>query len=584
MNIAELLQLEWREPTWALLALTPILFNVLAGWREQQWNRYAEPHLQAWALRQGSVSQQSLWRAASGWGFWLLLACALAGPRLPLETLDNTQQTHHDMDLMVVLDVSPSMAAVDIAPNRLARAKLKLQDLLPRLHGERIGLIVYTGEAGLLLPLTRDIQAFDASLALANETLFEERGSHLAAALDLARKNLPPENALGVKRSRAVLLITDAEAISLSGAAGNGVIAATRALKAADIPMYVLVVASDAGSTVPLAEGGTLQQDGVPVISRPDLASFQALVGISGGSVTQVSDGEGDLSAVYERGILALPASKGRLDKTRTWRELYRYPLALALLLLLVNNLRWSRRGVVAAATLAASSAAQADNPTWREAHRAYVQKQYLVAQQLYRKLDGFNARMGEGAAAYRRKDYAYANRQFTQALLQAEQTPQRADALFNLGNSFYYAGNSVAAADAFEGVLRYRPNDQRAKENLGRARGKLVLRNTMTPQQDGIPGRKGRGLGDGDANVDSPLGMAPEKDEERPMVSLNAANAEDARRLGASAQETERALNADRRAALKKLDLLSDKRALTFKQVLKQDATRNPPPEMQPW
>ena len=123
MSLAELLRVEWRAPTWALLALAPILFNVLAGWREQQWNRYAEPHLQPWALRQGSVSQQSIWRAASGWGFWLLLACALAGPRLPLETLGNTQQTHHDMDLMIVLDVSPSMAAEDIAPNRLARAK-----------------------------------------------------------------------------------------------------------------------------------------------------------------------------------------------------------------------------------------------------------------------------------------------------------------------------------------------------------------------------------------------------------------------------------------------------------------------------
>ena len=346
----------------------------------------------------------------------------------------------------------------------------------------------------------------------------------------------------------------------------------------------MLALASDAGAAIPLADGGMLQQDGAQILSRADLAGYQALVNFSGGSVLQVSDADADLGALYDRGILTLPASKGGLDKTRTWRELFAYPLALALLLLLLNHLRWSRRGILVAATIAASGAAQADDSAWREAHQAYTQKQYLVAQQLYRKLDGFDARMGEGAAAYRRKDFAHANRQFTQALMQASQSKQRADALFNLGNSYYYAGNPIAAADAFQGVLNYRPDDRSAKENLGRARGKLVLRNQMTPQQDGIPGRKGRGLGDGEANADSPLGMEPDKDEQRPLVNLNETDAERAKRLGASANAGLSALEADRRAALKKLDLLSDKRAETFKLMLKQDAKREPPAGMPPW
>ena len=579
MSLAELLQLEWRAPAWGLIALMPWLFTLLSRWRKQQWSRYAEPQLQPWALRQAATLQHSAWRMAGQWGFWLLLACALAGPRLPLETLDGAQQTRHDMDLMVVLDVSPSMAALDVSPSRLARAKLKLQDLAARLHGERIGLIVYSGEAGLLLPLTRDTQVFDASLALANEKLFDERGSHLAAALALAQRHLSER-----KRARAVLLLSDIDAGSLSGAAGNAAINAARDLKTAGIPLYVLAIATDAGASIPLVEGGTLQQDGAVVVSRPDLAGYQALVSISGGSVAQVSDGESDLNALYQRGILTLPASKGSLDKTRTWRELFSYPLALALLLLLLNNLRWSRRSALAIAALAASSGAQADDATWREAHQAYAQQQYLVSQQLYRKLDGFDARMGEGAAAYRRKDYAYANRQFTQALLQASQSAQRADALFNLGASYFYAGNASAAADAFEGVLHYRPNDQRAKENLGRARGKLVLRNNLTPQRDGILGRKGRGLGDGEANEDSPLGMKPEKDETRPMVSPDTVDAEQAKRLGISARTSISELEANRRAALKKLDLLNDKRAQMFKEILKQDATREPPAGMPPW
>lgn len=577
MNWGAWQQLEWRAPAGMLIALMPVLFNALAGWRSQRWQRYAEPHLQAWALRQGAAPQHSVVRVAAMWTFWVLLACALAGPRLPLDALENKRQTRHDMDIMIVLDVSVSMAVTDIAPTRLARAKLKLQDLLARLHGERVGLIAYAGEAGLLLPLTRDIPAFEQSLALAEDSLFEARGSHLAAALDLARSHLHG------KASRAILLVSDAETSSLSDAAGNAVIQSLRALNTAGIPLYVLVVASDAGAVIPFSSDSPLQQ-AVPVISRPDLASYRALVAPGGGRVAQISDDDGDLNALYTRGILNMPSTKGQGDKTRSWRELFTYPLALALLLLLLNHLRWSRRGVIAAAALAVSAGVQADDTLWREAYAAYGQKQYLLAQQGYRSLKGYQARMGEGAAAYRRKDFVYAQRQFTEALLQAPHIPQRADALFNLGNSFFYAGNLRAATDAFEGVLRYRPGDTHARANLARVRAKWAVRRAMTPQQAGIPGRKGGGLGQNANNADSARSMVAEKDELRPMGSLNIPHAADAQGLHAVAQKTSSEVNADRRAALKKLDLLSDKRAQTFKQMLKQDARNEPPSEMPPW
>jgi Ca-activated chloride channel family protein len=578
MNIAELLHVEWRAPVWWLIALTPLVFALLAAWRKPAWNRYAERHLQPWAVRQGTPMQHGKLRWIAAWLFWLLLACALAGPRLPLETPD-ARQTQHDMDVLIVLDVSPSMAAVDVAPNRLLRAKLKLQDLIAGLHGERIGLIVYSGEAGLLLPLTRDTQAFTGILALATETLFEDKGSHLAAALDLARRTLADTG-----RSRAVLLLTDAEASSLSGDAGIAAVNAARALKTAGIPLSVLMLASDAGAAIPLADGGTLTQDGAPVISRPDFTGYQALAEIMGGNSARISDDKHDLTALYDHGILTLPASKNVRDKTRAWREFFPYPLTLALMLLLASQLRFTRRGVLLAATFAASSAAQADDGGWRDAYQAYQQGQYLLAQQAYQQLQGFAARMGEGAAAYRRKDYTYANQQFTLALLQARSTTERADALFNLGDSYFYAGNLVAAASAFDGVLRYRPSDPRAKENLARAHSKLALRNNQLVQKNGIPGRRGRGLGNAEADAESPLGMAPEKDETRPMVDPNGFDVADARRLGLSARSAHSNLDATRRAALKKLDLLKDQRAETLKQVLKQDATRNPPPGMPPW
>lgn len=578
MNWYALQQVEWRAPAWMLLALMPLLFDVLVRWRKQQWTRYAEPHLQAWALRQGAARQHRPLRVVSMWAFWLLLAVALAGPRLPMDTLDNQRQTRHDMDVMIVLDVSASMAATDVAPTRLARAKLKLHDLLTQLHGERVGLIVYAGEAGMLLPLTHDMTALAQSLELADASLFTARGSNLGAALDLARRHLNHP-----QRARAILLISDSETSGLSGAAGEAAVQAARALNTARIPVYVLTIASNDGGVVPEASDNPWQQQ-VQTISRPDFASYRDLFTPGGGRVEQVSDDGGDLNALYTQGILNLPASRQQADSTRTWRELFAYPLALAILLLLLNHLRWPTRRTMLLAALAGSAPVQADDAQWREAYAAYSQQQYLLAQQNYRGLSGYQARMGEGAAAYRRKDFLYANRQFTQALLQAKKNTERADALLNLGNSFFYAGNLRAAADAFAGVLRYRADDERALENLARVRNSLRARNAMTPQQDGIPGRKGRGLGQTVNNAESSRGMEDKQEESRLLGSLDVSNAARAQATGQTAIKTPSEIEADRRAALKKLELLSDRRAQTVKQMLKQDASNETPADLSPW
>ena len=577
MNLYAWQQIDWRAPAWMLIALMPLLLHALTRWREQQWTRYAEPHLQDWAVRQGATRQQRPLRLLSTWMFWLLLAAALAGPRLPLDMIDSKRQTRHDIDLMVVLDVSASMATADVVPGRLARAKLELQQLLTQLRGERVGLIVYAGEAGLLLPLTHDMAALQHSLALADGALFSARGSNLGAALELAWRELS-----NTQRSRAILLVSDTEASSLSGTAGETVIQATRALQKVRIPIYAFTVATQEGGVVLDDQAGPLQQF-EQAFSRPDIASYRALLAPGGGRVVEVSDDDRDLSALYAQGILQLPTSKAHTDKTRSWRELFAYPLALALLLLLLNHLRWSRRSMLAVA-LVGSTGAQADDALWRDAYAAYTQQQYLLAQQYYRNLDGYNARMGEGAAAYRRKDFAYAYRQFTQALLQANSANERADALLNLGNSFFYEGNLRAAADAFAGVLRYRANDARALENLARVRSSLRRRNAMTPQQDGIPGRKGRGLGQAVNNAESSRGIEEEKDETGLLGSLNVEDAAEAKATGQMPPKSQAEVVADRRAALKKLELLNDQRTQTMKQMLKQDASNDIPADMPPW
>lgn len=562
MTLAQLAHLDWRAPAWAWLALAPLLLWWAGRLRHAPWERYAERALQPWAIRQPPFGGSLGWRSALDALTWILLAIALAGPRLPLEGGTQARAARHDLDLVIALDVSSSMHAVDIAPSRLERARLKVQDLLPRLQGERVALIAFAGEAGLALPPTRDRQVLLQTLPLLDHKLFEEQGTHLAAALELALKTTSS------KRSRAVLLLTDAEPGALSGAAGESATRAAQALSQAGMPLYLLALASDAGS-------------GDAAIGAPDFAGYAALAALGGGRFARVSDGAGDLTALYDRGILALPGTRFGADPTQRWRELYAWPLALALLLLLLTHTHLRKHAALAAALAASSGTAQADTAGWRDAHAAYLNRQYLVAQQHYARLDGYHARMGEGAAAYRRKDFSYAAKQFTQAWLLARDTTQRADALFNLGNAHFFSGNRQAAYDAFYDVLRLRPNDSAARQNLARATVKLAAKNAA----DGtyIPGRRSRGFSEGPSENDRIQELEPDKAENQPLLGENVSDAERARARAAAAGSAT-AASADPRAALKKVDLLLDARREVLRQSLKQDAKRERPEGLPAW
>lgn len=576
--VADLLQLEWRNPWWLLVALQPLLVTALLRLRRKRLLHYADAHLLPWAIRSGATGGERPWRRVANTLVWLLMAGALAGPRLPLDSGSAVSREaavavpRHEMEVMVVLDVSPSMHAQDVAPDRLSRAKLKLLDLQRRLRGERLGLIAFSGAAGMLMPPTADTTLLGHYLDLARTDLFEDGGTQLAGALRLALAQLA-----GRDGKKAILLVTDGEASALSGEGGNAALAAARELTQAGIPVFVLAVGTPQGGTIPLPEGGVMEDKGAAVVSRLDAPGFTALAQSGGGKLAQVADDAADLNSLYERGILALPAKPARAASTRAWRELYPWLLVPALLLWgwLQYGTRRAATALAAAAAALLSTTAQAQQTTEHDAYQAYRAQDYLLAQHLYSRQPGFAARMGEGASAYRRRDYAYAVRQFTEALLLASTPRERADALFNLGNSYYLAGNKTAALDAFQGVLRYR-NDDQARTNLARVTAQLKA--VPAPAGEGVSGRRGRGLGEGEnAGGDAPMSMEQEKEKPQVLMEANETDAAAARR-GGIASATTAGTAADLRAARKKLELVRDQTLDLNKRLLTQDRAESQP------
>ena len=606
MGMGELYQLEWSRPWWGLLVLLPLVMALLLRLRRTQVLHYAEAHLLGWVMRGSFGQSQSRWLKIMHLAAWLLLACAAAGPRLPLVSEGGAQKqalSRHEMNIMVVLDVSPSMQAQDISPDRLQRAKLELQDWLPRLRGERVGLIAFSGGAGLLMPMSRDDAAFRYYLQLAEPSLFEMPGTAMAAAMELAQRKLMQDKSV----SRAVLLVTDGEASALSGSAGVAMLEAAKNLRNAGIQLYILGVGTQAGAPIPVADGGYVEQEGVQVVSRLDQTGFSDLAQLTGGKFARVEDGDGDWSKLYDNGLLTLPGSHRPAENVHAWRELYPWFLFPALVLLFAMNFPAKLKAVKPAALLLflllnapveniGLPVAYAAETGWQQAYIAFQNRNYVLAQTLYSQLYGYAARMGEGASAYRRKDYLYAVKQYSQALLESRNAKQRAAALFNLGNSLYLAGNDRAAADAYTGVLRLMPDNRGAAANLALVSAKLARQARLDKFSEGILGRRGSQTGgDLDRDItDVPVSIAPSAAEQSPQVQPDGESPDgDGAKIRRNAKQhggdaSSQTADADRfyRAALKKLELVADKPALLQKELIKVDPAHAPAAqgELQPW
>ena len=603
--IAALLNLHWRDPLWLGLAAMPLLFVWWRRRRRARLLRYADAALLPWAASlpgagpssnlRGWVSLSNLRGFAHGLA-WLLLALAAAGPRTPLELRDGRATPRHVLTVMVAVDVSASMRATDItpqgesdflraeareksyAPDRLTRARLELLDWLPRLQGERVGLIVYAGEAGVLLPPTDDPALLQRAIDQVDPRLIEAQGSNLAAALDLARAQL--EAAPG--QARAVLLVTDAE----SGSADAAAQTAVQALVKAGWPLFVLGVGSEAGAPVPLPEGGFAEKDGVQVQSRMLVAPYRQWAQTSGGRFATVSDGDADWTALHERGIAALPGDPVAQEASAAWRELYAWCLAPALALFMVVALP---RRVVAVVALAVWGGAISPPAAWADealAWQAWQQKQYSSAQTRYTQVGGYSGQMGAGASAWRLADYAAAARHFGAALLLAANDKQRIDALYNLGNAHYARGQWQAAFEAFESVLRARPGDVRARANLDYAWQRLRRQRADAPMKSDLGGRRGF-LAEGRIQLDGQAGQTPDDTESEAVgvqVDRSARATGAARQQGAAMPRPQ--VMVDPRLALsglKKLERLEDRPHAMLKNLLKQDA-RHDDAERPPW
>jgi len=280
MNISTFMHaFHFLRPLW-LIAL-PLLW-MLVFWLAQRhkgdgdWSGVIDADLLP-ELRMDAASATSMrpwpWLAL----LWSLAALALAGPSWER---NQTSVFRAPADLVFVLDLSPSMTAADVAPDRVTRARYALDDLLGAARDSRVGLVVFSEEPYTVTPLTQDVATIQTLLPPLVPGIMPSTGDHLAPALNHAEKLL---QAGGMKDQRIVLLTDgfDDPAAALSAAA---------ALKARGVTLSVVGIGTPGGAPLQNEEGHFAKDaQGRSQLARLDINQLQQLAKAGGGSYVDLA-------------------------------------------------------------------------------------------------------------------------------------------------------------------------------------------------------------------------------------------------------------------------------------------------------
>jgi Ca-activated chloride channel family protein len=274
-------------PLFLWLAPVGLLIGTLAAyraWLRQKQVAHLVPALRFGKVLQNAGTAQGIARGSTlGLGLFFLFIAA-AGPQCG-ERTELVKRT--GIDLVIALDASNSMLARDVKPSRLDRAKLEVTALLDRLKGDRVGLVVFAGDAFVQCPLTTDYAATRLFLRAVDPASMPQQGTAIANAL-LESKRVLDGGGRG-QAAKAVLLITDGE-----DQQGDALKSASE-LGDAGIRIYAVPVGSEAGEPIPIVDksgnvtGYKKDKEGRTVLSRTDVAGLRDLASRGNGLVLRGS-------------------------------------------------------------------------------------------------------------------------------------------------------------------------------------------------------------------------------------------------------------------------------------------------------
>ena len=461
----------------AVIPMLALLRFMMTRSRKKRLRKFGDPQL----VKQ-LMPDVSRWRPAVK--FWLLQAALaliivmLARPQLGTKISHEKRQ---GIETIIAMDISNSMLAQDVTPSRLDRCKMMVENLVDNFTDDKIGLIVFAGDAFIQLPITSDYVSAKMFLADIQPSLIATQGTDIALAISKAVNSFTQEEGIG----KAIIVITDGEDHE------GGAVEAAQEARKKGMRVYVLGVGSKGGAPIPDGNGGYMKdRAGNTVMTRLNQDMCRDIAKAGGGAYIHV-DNNSDAQRQLDNELAKLSKKETETTVYSDFDEQFQAVGILVLLLLiaelcllecknpLLKNVRFfkgKRRYASAILALMLVSAiptqAQRDRSNIREGNRLFRSGKHADSEVSYRKAMEKNPRNPQ--AAYNLGNALFAQKKDSAAVVayqsgvQLETSAKRkAMGYHNMGVVCQSHKMFSEAIEAYKNALRLNPKDDEARYNL---------------------------------------------------------------------------------------------------------------------
>ena len=277
------------------LLVIPVLvaiYVLIRLWNKRQFERFASVKLRSFLVPMFSSA-----RANTKFVLFNLIIALLIIGAANLQSGSKMEKVKREgIDIFLCIDISNSMLAEDIAPNRLERSKQAIYKLISKLGGDRIGVVVFAGNAYVQLPITTDYSAAKMFLSTVNPNLIPAQGTEIGRAIELAIKSFGED-----EHNKAIVIISDGE----DHENGDAVKAAQEAAKRG-IKIYTIGMGLDSGAPIPVYNkygkniGYKKDKEGNTIITKLDDNILRQIAEIGDGLYVRASNSNVGLDKIYE--------------------------------------------------------------------------------------------------------------------------------------------------------------------------------------------------------------------------------------------------------------------------------------------
>lgn len=496
--------LRFEDPIFLwLLWILPVLVLVrFIGWRRRhaKLKKLGDPELLKQLMpgisKYRPTLKFSLLLAALG-----LVIVMLARPQMGSKISHDKRQ---GIETIICLDISNSMLAEDVAPSRLDKSKMLVENLVDNFTNDKIGLIVFAGDAFVQLPITSDYVSAKMFLQNINPGLIQTQGTNIAQAIDLASKSFTQQKNVG----RAIIVITDGE---------NHEAGATEAAadaKKKGINVFILGIGTGKGAPIPLGDGGYMKDNtGNTVMTALNEQMCKELAQAGSGQYIHV-DNTSDAEKMLNDDLTKLQKGDTSSVIYSEYDEQFQAVGIFVILLLIIEicildvknpllrNIKFfgktfgaKRMGSIGKQALLVivltllgkgSVCAQNDRAFIREGNKAYHAQKWTQAETQYRKAISKNDKNPQalynlGCALMMQQKDSMAMLQYQQAAQLETNKLRRAKNYHNMGVIMQNHREYAQAIQCYKMALRCNPQDNETRYNL--ALCQKLLKNQ--PQQN---------------------------------------------------------------------------------------------------